>query len=93
MFCNNIDLRAKYKVTVGDITFYILPCDESTVWKETMDLLGYDKNDVKKFDTAGKTEFVLDAAMGFSEPFEPISFEKGLELMEPVRNRNENRPV
>ena len=93
MFCNNIDLRSQYKVKMGDITFYILPCDESTVWKETLDLLGIDKNDVKKLNTAGKTDFVLDAAKGFSNGFDEISYEKGLKLMEPVRNRNENRPV
>lgn len=93
MFCNNIDLRAQYKVKMGDITFYVLPCDESTVWKETMDLMGLDKNDIKKLNTAGKTDFVLDAVLGFNNGFDEISYEKGLEIMEPVRNRNENRPV
>ena len=38
MFCNNIDLLAKYRVTLRGITFYLLPCDESTVWKEMLDL-------------------------------------------------------
>lgn len=93
MFCNNIDLLAKYRVTMGEITFYILPCDESTVWKEMLDLLGIDKNDIKKLDTAGKLDYVLDAAMGLNAKYEAISFEKGLEVMEPVKNRNENRPV
>ena len=92
-FCNNIDLRAQYKVTFGDITFYVLPCDESTVWKETLELMGIDKNDIKKLNTAGKTDFVLDAVKGFANGYTEISYEKGLEIMEPVRNRNENRPV
>lgn len=93
MFCNNIDLRSQYKVKMGDITFYILPCDESTVWKETLDLTGIEKTDIKKLNTAGKTDYVLDTVQGFSDGFTEITFEKGLELMEPVRNRNENRPV
>jgi hypothetical protein len=93
MFCNNIDLLAKYTVPVGKATFHILPCDESTVWKEMLELLMIDKNDIKKLDTAGKTDYVLEAAMAYNEKFEPLTYERGLEVMEPVKNRNENRPV
>lgn len=93
MFCNNIDLLAKYRVNLGDFTFFVLPCDESTVWKEMLDLLGIDKNDIKKLNTAGKLDFVLDTAMGLDAKYETITYEQGLELMGPVRNRNENRPV
>jgi hypothetical protein len=93
MFCNNIDLLAKYRVTLGGITYFVLPCDESTVWKEMMDLMSIDKNDVKKLNTAGKLDHLLDAAMGFNEKYDVISFEEGLARMEPVKNRNENRPV
>lgn len=93
MFCNNIDLLAKYAVTIGGITFYVLPLDELTVWKEMMDLMSIDKNDVKKLDTAGKLDYLLDAAMNFNEKYEAISYEQGLAVMLPVRNRNENRPV
>jgi len=93
LFCNNIDLLAKYRVTIGGVTFLILPCDESTVWKETLDLLGIDKNDIKKLDTAGKLDYVLDQAQGINAAYEVITYEQGVVLMEPVKNRNENRPV
>ncbi|MGQ0682652.1 hypothetical protein [Bradyrhizobium sp.] len=93
MFCNNIDLLAKYRVTLRGITYFVLPCDESTVWKEMMDLMGIDKNDVKKLNTAGKLDHLLDAAIGFAENYDAISLEEGLARMEPVKNRNENRPV
>jgi hypothetical protein len=93
MYCNNIDLLAKYMVSIGDITFHVLPCDESTVWKEMMDLMSIDKNDIKKLDSAGKLDYVLDAARGFDDKFEAITFEQGLSVMQPVKNRNENRPV
>lgn len=93
MFCNNIDLLAKYRVTLEGITFIILPCDELTVWKEMLDLMSIDKNDIKKLDTAGKLDYVLDAAVGLDARYEAITYEKGLELMEPVKNRNANRPV
>ena len=93
MFCNNIDLLAKYRVTLRGITFHVLPCDESTVWKEMMDLMGIDKNDIKKLDTAGKLDHLLDAAAGFDGKYDVITFEEGLARMEPVKNRNENRPV
>ncbi len=93
IFCNNIDLLAKYRLTVGEITFYILPCDESTVWKEMLDLMSIDKNDIKKLDTAGKLDYLLDAAVGLEAKYEMITLEQGLAAMEPVKNRNENRPV
>ena len=93
MYCNNIDLLAKYRVRLGDITFHVLPCDESTVWKETLDLLSIDKNDIKKLDTAAKLDYVLDAARGLEADYETITCEQGLALMGPVKNRNENRPV
>ncbi len=93
MFCNNIDLLAKYRIEMGDVTFYVLPCDESTVWKEMLDLLSIDKNDIKKLDTAGKLDYVLDAAKEFSEPYDFIAYADALAKMEPVKNRNENRPV
>jgi hypothetical protein len=93
MYCNNIDLLAKYTVRVGNITFHVLPCDESTVWKEMLDLMSIDKNDIKKLDTAGKLDYVLDTGFGFDPRFETITYEQGLALMQPVKNRNENRPV
>lgn len=93
MFCNNIDLLSKFRVKIGEIVFNILPCDESTVWKEMMDLSGVDKNDIKKLDTAGKTDYLLDAALKFNDAFEIIAYQQGVERMEPVKNRNENRPV
>ncbi|MGJ4973381.1 hypothetical protein ACQR1N_05355 [Bradyrhizobium sp. HKCCYLRH1073] len=93
MFCNNIDLLAKYRIKIDDITFYVLPCDESTVWKEMLELLSIDKNDIKKLDTAGKLDYVLDAAKDFSENYDLVPYADALARMEPVKNRNENRPV
>lgn len=93
MFCNNIDLLAKYRTNVGDIPFQILPCDESTVWKEMMGLAGLDKNDFKKFDAGGKLDYLLDAATALDVSYEEISYKDGLKRMGPVKNRNQNRPV
>ena len=93
MFCNNIDPRHKYQVTIDGISFHILPCDESTVWKEMLELVGIERTDIKKLDTAGKTDAVIDAALELDDGYDEISFQKGIEVMEPVRNRNENRPV
>ncbi|WP_342709675.1 hypothetical protein AAFG13_35255 [Bradyrhizobium sp. B124] len=98
IFCNNIDLLAKYRIKLGGVTFHVLPCDESTVWKEMMDLVGVSKDDIKKLDTGGKLDYVLDAAndielSDLELSYDEISYEDGLKKMEPVKNRNENRPV
>lgn len=93
LFCNNIDLSKKYRVALGGAMFYVLPIDESTVYNEMLDLLYLEKSELKKLDTAGKTDRVADAAMKFDSAFETLTYAEGLTLMGPVRNPNENRPV
>jgi hypothetical protein len=93
LFVNNIDFLAKYTIPMGDATLTVLPCDESTVWKEMTDMCGFDKNDFKKLDGGGKVQLVLDKAAELKETYETISMEEGIARMEPVKNRNLNRPV
>ena len=93
LFCNNIDLSKKYQVALGGAVFYVLPIDESTVYNELLELLYLERTELKKLDTAGKTDRVADAALKFNTSFETITYAQGLALMGPVRNPNENRPV
>ena len=92
-FCNNIDLLSKYSVEIDSVPFYILPLDESTVYNELLELLNLDKTSLKKLSIGGKTDAVADAAAGFGEKFDEITFDQGVERMGPVRNRYEHRPV
>ncbi len=50
-------------------------------------------NDLKKLDTAGKTDRMADAALRYAAVFPEISYEEGLSLMGPVRDPGANRPV
>lgn len=93
LFCDNIDLSQRYQVDYGGATFHVLPIDESTVYNEILDLLGLERGDLKKLDTAGKTDVIADAAQRFSLVFPTISYEQGLALMGPVRDLYANRPV
>jgi len=93
LFCNNIDLSKKYQVPYKGAMFYVLPIDESTVYNELLNLLYLEKNDLKRKDTAGKLDAVADATIKFDVTFDTITYAEGLELMGPVRNPNENRPV
>ena len=93
LFCNNIDLLKKYRVPYGDITFYVLPIDEAGVYAEILELLYIEKNDLKKLNTAGKHDAIVDKAMTFEADYPILSYEDGLNQMGPVRNPNENRPV
>lgn len=93
LFCNNIDLSRRYQVPLKGAMFYVLPIDESTVYNELLELLYLEKTELKKLDTAGKTDRVADAALRFDTTFDTITYEEGLNLMGPVRNPNENRPV
>lgn len=93
LFVDNIDISKKYQVAYGGATFYVLPIDESTVWNEMLQLLYIDKNDIKKLDTAGKTDAMIDKALKFAETFPTLTYEEGVKTMGPVRNIYENRPV
>lgn len=93
LFVDNIDISKKYQCEYGGATFYVLPIDESTVYNELLQLLYIEKNELKKMDTAGKTDAVADKALTFNETFPKITYEEGLKLMGPVRNLYENRPV
>ena len=93
VFCANIDLSSRYRVRIGNGSFYICPLDEATVYNELLDLLFLEKGDLKRLDIAGKLDRIADRAAGFTTNFEEISYETGLERMGPVRNPYENRPV
>ena len=93
LFCNNIDLSKRYQVPLNGALFYVLPIDESTVYNELLELLYLEKAELKKLDTAGKTDRVADAGLKFDVTFDTITYAEGLALMGPVRNPNENRPV
>ena len=93
LYCNNIDLSKNYQVPYKGAMFYVLPIDEATVYNELLELFYIDKGDLKKKDTAGKLDAIADAALKFDVTFDTITYSEGLELMGPVRNPNENRPV
>ncbi len=93
-FVNNIDFLKKYRVPLtAEVSAYVLPLDESTVWKETLELIDLDRNDVKKLGSPEKHQKVMDMLAAFTAKYEDISYDEGVARMEPVRNRNENRPV
>jgi len=95
LYCDNIDLSKKYVVEYAGVTFYILPIDEATVYNETLELLYLEKNDLKKMDTGGKVDAVVNAGTKFvgDKKFIPSTYEDLLATMGPVRNPYENRPV
>jgi hypothetical protein len=93
LYTNNQDLLAKYKFPYGDITFYGLAIGEATAYNEFLELLFIDKNDIKKLNTAGKMDYIVEEAMKFDSDWETITIEEGLKRMGPVRNPNEGRPV
>jgi hypothetical protein len=92
-FVDNIDISKKYSIDYAGVTFHILPIDEATVYNELLELLYLEKTELKKLDTAGKTDKIADKALAFTQSFQKISFDECLALAGPVRNPYENRPV
>ena len=92
LFATNLDISKKYRIPFGGATWYVLPLDEATVYNELLEIFNIDKSDLKKLDTGAKLAAVADAAAAFSADWPEISFAKGLEVMGPIKVR-ENRPV
>ncbi|WP_020177087.1 hypothetical protein [Methyloferula stellata] len=93
IYSNNQDLLAKYRIYMGDVMFYCLAIGEATAYNEFLELLFIDKNDIKKLNTGGKMDYIIEEAVKFDSDWEVITYEEGLKRMGPVRNPNENRPV
>ena len=93
LFCNNIDLLKKYRVRWGEAIFYVLPIDEAGVYNELLELLDLERSALKKLDTAGKHDAIIETALGFSADYPWLTYEDGLCQMGPVRDESANRPV
>jgi hypothetical protein len=93
LFCNNMDLSKKYQVPYKGAMFYVLPIDEGTVYNELLELLYLERNDLKKLDTAAKLDAIAEVAVKYDVTYDTLTYAEGLEIMGPVRNPNENRPV
>jgi hypothetical protein len=92
-FCSNIDLAAKYRVQMGDATFFVLPLDESTVYNELLELVNLDRDGLKKRDANGKVEAIVNAVGKFSAKYAELTYEAGLSVMHAPKDPGENRPV
>jgi hypothetical protein len=91
-FAGNVDISKKYAITLDGIHFNVLPLDEATVYNELLDLIGLERNDLKKLDTAAKLDKIAEATARFKGKFPEVSFEQGKKEMGPIRIP-ENRPV
>ncbi|MBZ0106165.1 MAG: hypothetical protein K8H84_11095 [Sulfuricella denitrificans] len=92
IYAGNVDLLKKYRVKLGDISYYVLPLDEGTVYNELLDLFYIEKGDLKKLDMGEKIETLATAAKKISARFPDTSWEQALKEMGPVKVY-ENRPV
>jgi hypothetical protein len=80
-FCSNISYPAKYRVTMGAATFYVLPLEENPAFNELLELLNIERSSIKKLGLVGKLESVANSASAFKPNYEQITYERGLEVM------------
>jgi hypothetical protein len=58
-----------------------------------LDLLNLDRDSVKKKDAVGKLDVMINAVPKFKANYETITYQRGLEVMGPVKDPAEGRPV
>ncbi len=91
-FAGNLDISRRYRISLGNATFWVLPLDEATVYNEMLELLGIDRGDLKRLDTAEKLRVIAEKSADFTDSWPVITFDEGLQIMGPVKIK-ENRPV
>ena len=91
-FAGNLDISEKYQIPYAGATFWVMPLDEATVYNELLDLFRMEKSDLKKLDTGAKLDAIANKAAFFTEKWKEISYAEGLNIMGPIKIR-ENRPV
>ncbi len=92
VFAGNVDISKKYSITIDGILFNVLPLEEATVYNELLDIVGLERNDLKKLDTGAKLDKIAESVLRFKGMYPVISFEQGKKEMGPIRIP-ENRPV
>jgi hypothetical protein len=91
-FAGNVDISKKYAISMDGIEFNVFPLDEATVYNELLDLIGLERTDLKKLDTAAKLDKIREAAARYVGKLPETSFEQGKQEMGPIRIPD-NRPV
>ena len=91
-FAGNVDISKKYAIDMDGIPFNVFPLDEATVYNELLDLIGLERADLKKLDTAAKLDKIREAAARYVGKLPEVSFEQGKQEMGPIRIPD-NRPV
>ena len=91
-FAGNVDISKKYAIDMDGIPFNVFPLDEATVYNELLDLIGLERGDLKKLDTAAKLDKIKEATSDYSDKLPEVSFEQGKQEMGPIRIPD-NRPV
>ena len=92
LFATDVDFSERWQLSYHGIPFWVLPLDEATVYNEVLELVGVEKSDLKKLDTAAKLDAVADAAAAFSDTFPAIEYDALVARLGQVRV-NEYRPV
>ena len=91
-FAGNVDISKKYSITMDGIPFNVFPLDEATVYNELLDLIGLERTDLKKLDTAAKLDKIKEAVAKYNGKLPEVSFDQGKAEMGPIRIPD-NRPV
>lgn len=81
VFCNDIKFSSKYRVKMGEATFYVLPLDEKTAFVELLELLNLERGPIKKLDLRGKVEAVANVVGKFNPSYAQLSYEEGLGVL------------
>jgi hypothetical protein len=81
VYVSDLERASRYQISLNDVSFYVLPIDDTSVYNELIDFLYLDKTKMKKMDTADKVDEIAHGALKYSQAYEVISYEEGLKRL------------
>ena len=81
IYVSDLDRASRYQIGFNDVSLYVLPIDDTSVYNELIDFLYLDKTKMKKYDTAEKIDVIVDGAEKYDQAYEAISYEEGLKRL------------
>jgi hypothetical protein len=81
IYVSDLDRASRYQIGFNDVSLYVLPIDDTSVYNELIDFLYLDKTKMKKFDTAEKIDVIVDGAEKYDQAYEVITYEEGLKRL------------
>jgi hypothetical protein len=80
IYVGDIPRGSRWYIAIGDVKFFIVFIDDTSVYNELIDTFYVDKVKLKKYDTSAKLDALADVGLKYTavSDYETVTYEEGL---------------